>query len=297
MTKTGTIRAEGTSLYYERRGSGPALLMISGGGGDAAYYREVAERLADAYTVLTYDRRGNSRSAVDDPSAPLRMDEQCADALAVLAHHDLASALVFGGSGGALIGLDLAARHTSSVDGLVAHEPPVLTLMSTEDKAMFAEVGEIARREGPWPAFARFITTIDRDDSPALVRNPVGRRVVGGLMKAGSRVLAHGPAGVREAARFMGNGAYLVSSELEPFLAFEPDYAALKAAGVPIVVGVGARSRQYYPGRSAAEVAARLGVPLVEFPGAHAGYTEKAPEFAVALRETLASLREPAGSQ
>jgi hypothetical protein len=68
----------------------------------------------------------------------------------------------------------------------------------------------------------------------------------------------------------------------------------LKAVEFPIVIGVGAESRQYYPGRAAAEVAKRLGVPLVEFPGLHAGYTERPAEFAVALRETLAGLREPA---
>lgn len=294
MTRTGTIRTDGASLYHERRGSGPALLMISGGGGDAGYYREVAERLADAYTVLTYDRRGNSRSTVDDPAAPMRLAEQRADALAVLAHHDLASALVFGGSGGAIIGLDLAAHDGSAVEGLIAHEPPPLSHMSTVEVALFAEIRDIARREGPWPAFARFITTIDQDDSPALIRNPIGRRAVGGLMKVGSRVFAHGPAGMREAARFMGNGEYLIARELESFLAFDPDYDALKAAEFPIVIGVGAESRQYYPGRAAAEVAKRLGAPLVEFPGAHAGYTEKPAEFAVALRQTLADLREPA---
>ena len=41
---------------------GPALLMISGAGGDAGYYAGVAEELDDAFTVITYDRRGNSRS-------------------------------------------------------------------------------------------------------------------------------------------------------------------------------------------------------------------------------------------
>jgi pimeloyl-ACP methyl ester carboxylesterase len=294
MTQTGTIHTDGASLYHERRGSGPALLMISGGGGDAGYYSEVAEHLSDAYTVLTYDRRGNSRSTVDDPTAPMRLDEQCGDAQAVLAHHDLASALVFGGSGGAIIGLDLAARHRSVVEALIAHEPPTLSLMSTTDHEMFADIKDIARREGPWPAYARFITTIDRDDSPALLRKPVGRRVVGGLMKAGSRVFAHGPRDLREVARFVGNGEYLITRELAPFLAFEPDYEALKAAEFPIVVGVGAESRQYYAGRAAAEVAKRLDVPLVEFPGPHAGYAEKPTEFAATLRDTLADLRAPA---
>lgn len=294
MTRTGMIRTDGASLYYERRGSGPALLLISGGGGDAGYYSEVAEQLADAYTVLTYDRRGNSRSMVDDPAAPLRMAEQSADALAVLAHHDVASALVFGGSGGALIGLDLAAQHGVAVEGLIGHEPPVLALLSDVDRALFDEIGEITRREGPWPAFLRFISSIDRSDSPAVIRNPVGRRALGGLMHAAQRLFAYGPKGLKEVSRFLGNAEHLMTREVQPFLAFEPDYAALTAGGVPIVIGVGATSRPYYPARAGEAVAAKLGVPVVEFPGPHAGYTEKPAEFAVTLRTVLTELRAPA---
>jgi pimeloyl-ACP methyl ester carboxylesterase len=294
MTQTGTIRADGTSLYYERRGRGPALLMISGGGGDAGYYTEVAERLSAEYTVLTYDRRGNSRSVVDDRSLPLRMAEQSSDALAVLAHNDFSSALVFGGSGGALIGLDLAAGHSEAVDGLIAHEPPVLSLLSTEDKAMFDDIREIRRREGPRPAYVRFLTTIDRPDSPAILRKRLGRQVISGVMRAGRVVFKHGPGPMRDVSRWLGNGEYLMARELDPFLAFEPDFAALKESGVPIVIGVSDVSRAYYPARGGEAVAARLGVEVVEFPGPHAGYTEKPAEFAVTLRETLAGLRQPA---
>ncbi|MFD9321821.1 alpha/beta fold hydrolase [Streptomyces sp. NPDC060053] len=58
----GVFDVVGTGLYHEVRGSGPALLMISGAGGDAGYCTAVAEDLADAFTVITYDRRGNPRS-------------------------------------------------------------------------------------------------------------------------------------------------------------------------------------------------------------------------------------------
>jgi pimeloyl-ACP methyl ester carboxylesterase len=294
MTQTGRIRTDGATLYYERRGSGPALLMISGGGGDAAYYSGVGDALADAYTVLTYDRRGNSRSTVDDRSLPMSIAEQSADALAVLAHHDLESAVVFGGSGGALIGLDLTARSPASVQGLIAHEPPVLPLLTDADRALFEEIYEISRREGPLQAWVRFVTTVDHADSPALVRSPFGRRLVTGATRAGRAAFRYGPRSLREVSRFLGNSEYLMSREVGPFLEFEPDFAALKASGVPIVVGVGAESRPYYPARGGEVVAARLGVPVVEFPGPHAGYAEKPAEFAVTLRKVLADMKEPA---
>ena len=60
--KTETLQVPGASLYYEVRGSGPVLLMIPGGPMDADGFTEIAERLADSYTVVTYDCRGNSRS-------------------------------------------------------------------------------------------------------------------------------------------------------------------------------------------------------------------------------------------
>lgn len=294
MTRTGMIRTDGATLYYERRGSGPTLLMISGGGGDAGYYSEVAEKLADAYTVLTYDRRGNSRSTVDDPTAQLRLAQQSADAMAVLAHNDKASALVFGGSGGALIGLDLTARHSAAVEGLIAHEPPAYKHLPGAAQALFDELDEITRTEGLWPAYARFMTTIDRADSPAMARNRFGRRVLGGLMHGGQRLAAYGPKGVREVSRFMGNAEYLMGREMQPFLSFEPDFDALTASGIPILIGVSAKSRQYYPAQGGEAVAARLGVPVVEFPGGHAGYAEDAEPFAATLRTTLADLHQPA---
>ena len=57
-----TVTANGTTWYYERRGDGPPLLCITGATGDAGYFSGLAEALSDDYTVVTYDRRANSRS-------------------------------------------------------------------------------------------------------------------------------------------------------------------------------------------------------------------------------------------
>ncbi len=60
--KTETLQVPGASLYYEVRSSCPLLLMIPGGPMDAGGFQGIAVRLADTYTVVTYDCRGNSRS-------------------------------------------------------------------------------------------------------------------------------------------------------------------------------------------------------------------------------------------
>jgi glutaredoxin len=63
--QTATLKVPGATLYYEVRGSGPILLCISGGPTDAGMFADLAGRLADRYTVVTYDQRGHSRSMLD----------------------------------------------------------------------------------------------------------------------------------------------------------------------------------------------------------------------------------------
>ena len=87
MTTTptsGAVKADGADLYVERRGDGPPLLLIAGGGGDCGAFSALAELLASSYTVLGYDRRGNSRSPLHHDPAAITIAEQTADAVAVI---------------------------------------------------------------------------------------------------------------------------------------------------------------------------------------------------------------------
>jgi pimeloyl-ACP methyl ester carboxylesterase len=40
------------------------VLLIMGATGDGGHFDKLADRLADEFTVITYDRRGNGRSPV-----------------------------------------------------------------------------------------------------------------------------------------------------------------------------------------------------------------------------------------
>jgi pimeloyl-ACP methyl ester carboxylesterase len=40
----------------------PAVLLIMGASGDGGHFHGLVQLLADEYTVVTYDRRGNGRS-------------------------------------------------------------------------------------------------------------------------------------------------------------------------------------------------------------------------------------------
>ena len=55
----------GARIHYETRGSGPLLLIIPGGPQDAGVFVDLSRHLADRYTVVAYDPRGNSRSRFD----------------------------------------------------------------------------------------------------------------------------------------------------------------------------------------------------------------------------------------
>src|SRR3954447_17343430 len=125
---TGYVATEGDDIYYEMRGYGTPLLMISGGGGDAGFFSQVADRLADEYKVITYDRRGNSRSSRNRPQN-FEISQQSRDAVAVLRAVGETAAFVFGNSGGAVIALDMAKTQRQAVIAAVVHEPPVVCVL------------------------------------------------------------------------------------------------------------------------------------------------------------------------
>ena len=92
-------------------GSGPVLLVIPGGPQDAGVFTDLARHLADRYTVVAYDPRGNSRSRFDGEPDDLVLDTQGDDAAALIRALGAGPVTVFGTSGGAQIGLNLAARY------------------------------------------------------------------------------------------------------------------------------------------------------------------------------------------
>jgi pimeloyl-ACP methyl ester carboxylesterase len=95
-----TLDVNGTELYYEVGGAGPSLLLIMGATGDGGVFEQFADLLAEEFTVVTYDRRGNGRSPRPvnwDTTSP---EEQADDAVGLLDALGLAPAALFGTSSG-----------------------------------------------------------------------------------------------------------------------------------------------------------------------------------------------------
>jgi pimeloyl-ACP methyl ester carboxylesterase len=114
--------ADGTAIAHERKGAGPALVLVDGalcrrGMGPS---RGLADALAESFTVYVYDRRGRGES--DPGAAPYAVHREVEDLEAVIAAAG-GHAHVLGVSSGAALALE-AARRGAPIDRLVTYEAP-----------------------------------------------------------------------------------------------------------------------------------------------------------------------------
>jgi pimeloyl-ACP methyl ester carboxylesterase len=123
-----TTTLNGTELYYTASGAGPSLVLVHGSWGDADNWARVVPPLSARCRVVTYDRRGHSRSG--RTSAPDSVHDDVADLAALVEELDLAPAFVCGSSYGALVTLRLATSHPELVRGIAVHEPPGVPLLA-----------------------------------------------------------------------------------------------------------------------------------------------------------------------
>ena len=129
--REGLVEVIGASIHYQVSGHGPTLLLLSPGDGDADVFGGIAP-LLDGFTVVTCDRRGQSRSAIVDPGEPVTIATHADDMARVLVAVTTHAARVFGAGLGAVVGLELVARHPHRVSTLVAFEPSLPTLLDVD---------------------------------------------------------------------------------------------------------------------------------------------------------------------
>ncbi|MEU8176507.1 alpha/beta hydrolase [Microbispora hainanensis] len=280
----GHLRVDGATLHYEVRGAGPLLLLIPGGTGGAASFDGVADALAADHTVASYDPRGLSRSPLDDPEAPQRVERHADDALRLL---ELLSpgapARVAACSSGAIVALHLLATHPERIERVVAHEPPVVEVLpdAAEHRALLARVQDTFHREGLMPAAAVFAAGLRRPGAqPAGVdaaTDPADARAATELP----------PQTAARAERTMADMPYFLGRIVPSFMAYRPDVDRLEALSDRLVLAAGTDSRGELPYRPAAFLAERFGTELVHFPGGHTGLSTHPAEFGELLRKVL----------
>jgi pimeloyl-ACP methyl ester carboxylesterase len=261
------LETKGASIYHEVRGSGPSVLFIAGATGDGGHFRRVAKILSDEFTVVTYDRRANSRSPRPEGWESTSTEEQSDDAAGLIEALDIAPVAVFGNSAGAIIGLDLVIRHPELVRGAILHEPPLTAGMSNAEEVLGALQQVIdggMQKGGPrggCEAFLRFV--------------------------AGDETFEALAPQLRE--RLLGNGEIFLGTEIGVMEPYDPDEATLATVEVPVRVMVGAESAPFFA-ETAQWLAGRLNVEVERLPGGHTPYFDQPEEMAQTLRPVLREL-------
>ncbi|NEC63523.1 alpha/beta hydrolase [Streptomyces sp. SID9727] len=267
------LDTDGATLYYEVRGTGPLLLIAQSGEGDAGRSTDLASHLVDRYTVVSYDRRGLSRSTLADPAQGVTMEQHADDVHRLLARLTDEPALMLGCSMGAAIGLHLAVAHPGQLRTLVAHDPVSPSLLPagprTAHAAELIHLQQVHREGGlgaALPEIARVlgIDPARQETEPDLTPMPLTPE---------------------RAANF----GFFIARDFTAVVEAELDQEALRTSPVRIVPAGGAvTSPDVFVAQCAHRLADLVGRETVAFPGGHNGNTTHPRAYAARLREVLA---------
>ena len=283
---TQTLEVPGATLAYDVRRRDPSaepILFLVGSPMGAAGFGTLAGHFIDR-TVLTYDPRGSERSQKTDPMSLSTPEDHGDDLHRIIQAVGGGPVDMFASSGGAANALALVAKHPEDVRTLVAHEPPLASIVPDREYAMAAAraVNETYQRSGWGAAMAHFIAVSSH----------------------------HGPFTAEVAGQpppdpaMFGLPTNDDGTRTDPMLGqnmitgthYEPDFDALRAASTRIVMAAGAESEGQITSRAALAVAERLGIEPVIFPSDHAGFlggeygqTGDPDAFAEKLRQVLSS--------
>lgn len=268
------VKVPGATLYAEVRGTGPVLLLITGGPTDAGMFTDLAERLADRYTVVAYDQRGHSRSELDGEPEDIPVAVHADDAAAILEAVGGEPAYVYGNSGGGTIGLELVARRPDLVRTLVSHEAALIELLpdAPEWRSKFDDVSETYRAAGAFPAMEKFGALVEEggprysEEMQQVEPTPEAQEMMG---------------------RMVGNFDLFIAHELQSNGRYEPDFEALRSGSTRVVSAAGETSGEQAARRSALALAEHLDIAVTYLPGGHGGWGSDPQEFAERLHEVL----------
>lgn len=263
------VRVNGAEIYHEVRGSGPPVLFIMGTTGDAGHFEKVADLLADEFTVLTYDRRGNGRSPRPDGWVTTSVEEQADDAAALLNVLGLAPAAVFGSSAGAVIALALLIHRPEVVRGAILHEPGLSVFLDNAEEAQ--------------NALAAIVTDGMVSGGPPAALERYWRFVAGDASWVGLEE------GLRQ--RMLSSAETLFGVELEAASRWYHllDDDTLARIAVPVQVLASEQSRPFFQ-QTARRLAKLLDVPVSWTPGTHAACQDHPRELTQAIRPFLRQL-------
>jgi pimeloyl-ACP methyl ester carboxylesterase len=281
---THTLDAPGATITYDvgkTDSPAPVLLMIGspmGAGGFATLAGHFTDR-----TVVTYDPRGVERSTKADPDSQSTPEEHADDLHRIIAALDAGRVDLFASSGGAVNALALVAKHPEQVGTLVAHEPPLASILPDRESALAAcrAIHDTYERSGFGAGMAQFIVAVSHRGpmTAEFASQPAPDPAMFGMPTEDDR----------------NRSDSLLGQNIVSCTSFEPDFEALRAASTRIVMAAGVESEGQMAYRGALAMAERLDTNLVRFPGDHGGFLSgeygqsgDPDAFAAKLREVIA---------
>ena len=133
---------DGTTIAYERQGSGPALILVGGGLDDGAENAPLAAELARSFTVFNYARRGRGDSG---DTLPYAVEREIEDLQALVAEAG-GTAHLYGVSSGGALALEAAAAGVA-IDRIAVYEVPY-SIATAPQWREYAERLGVALAEG-----------------------------------------------------------------------------------------------------------------------------------------------------
>jgi len=258
---THIIDVPGAVLAYDvREPAAPAghrPLFVFGSPMGASGFSQLVDHLDDR-TVITYDPRVSERSKLEE-GAEVSYLAHADDVHRVVEAAGLGPVDVFASSGGAVAALPWLLAHPDEAGTVVAHEPPLVTLLEDHQvlDRVIADIVATYRERGQGPAMAKFIQLVMHD---------------GPLLDDYLDRPAPDPAQFGFSPEDDGNRDDPLLGHNLAMPAYDPDGDALRVSRVRIIPAVGAASRGTMPRRAGEALATLLGVQAVEFPGDHGGF-------------------------
>jgi pimeloyl-ACP methyl ester carboxylesterase len=286
MTTTHMLETPGATIAYDVHGplptadGRPPLFMIAQPM-DASGFTTLTSFLPER-TVVTYDPRGIGRSSRSDGRVDHTPTVQADDVHAVIDALDAGPVEMFASSGGAVTALALVAAYPNDVTTLVAHEPPLVTVLPDADAARRAQLGFQKAYEtgGSNAGMAAFIamTSWKGEFTDDYFAQPAPDPAMFGMSTEDN--------GSRDNP--------LLSDRSDAITIYRPDVDKLTAAPTRVVIAVGKESIGTFTGRAAVATAELLGHQAAVFPSHHGGfaggefgYPGQPEAFAHKLREVL----------
>jgi pimeloyl-ACP methyl ester carboxylesterase len=285
--KTFTLDVPGAVLTYDVREAAtptdePPLVLIGLPMG-AEGFTTLATHFTDR-TVVTYDPRGVERStrepSQDLPGIPTHAD----DVHRIIETVGGGPVDLFASSGGAVVALDLAATHPEDVRTIVAHEPPLASVLPDRDAMVAAmkDIHDTYQANGFGAAMAKFIVLVMAE----------GELTADHVKQPAPDPAAFGMPTEDDGSR----DDLMLGVNMLTMPPYEPRYETLRSGAPRVLICVGEDTGEQMSGRAARATAALLGIEPVVFPGGHGGFSggeygqpaDKPVEFAAKLREVLA---------